>query len=86
MFSYDLPETRRNDRAQLWRALRARKLGLLQLSMWVWPHEVEEAIATELSAAIHPSASIVFLHADICRPDLLVEIEAAGATERRREH
>ena len=45
-----------------------------------------EAIASELCAAIHPSASIVFLHADICRPDLLVEIEAAGATRRRSEH
>ena len=45
-----------------------------------------EAIAAELRAAIHPSASIVFLHADICRTNLLVEIEAAGATERRREH
>ncbi len=45
-----------------------------------------EVIASELCAAIHPSASVVFLQADICRPDLLVEIEAAGATEHHREH
>ena len=39
-------------------------------------------IASELDATIHPVAPIVYLHADICRPDLLVEIEAAGSAKR----
>lgn len=39
--TYDLPETRRKDRQVLWRALRARKLGLLQRSVWLWPHDVQ---------------------------------------------
>jgi len=38
--TFDLPETRRNDRKRLWQALRAHKLGLLQRSVWVWPHDV----------------------------------------------
>jgi DNA-binding transcriptional regulator PaaX len=41
VFGYDLPLPRRKDRQILWRALRARKLGLLQQSIWVWPHDVE---------------------------------------------
>lgn len=44
------------------------------------------AVASELDASIRPVASIVYLHADICRPDLLVEIEAAGAAEQRGGH
>ena len=39
--SYDLPETRRRERRMLWRALRDRKLGFLQRSLWVWTHQVE---------------------------------------------
>jgi phenylacetic acid degradation operon negative regulatory protein len=39
--AFDVPEARRKDRYLLWQALRARKLGLLQGSVWVWPHEVE---------------------------------------------
>ncbi len=38
--TFDLPEVRRKDRQRLWRALRERKLGLLQRSVWVWPHDV----------------------------------------------
>jgi phenylacetic acid degradation operon negative regulatory protein len=38
--TFDLPETRRNDRKRLWQALRAHKLGFLQRSVWVWPHDV----------------------------------------------
>ncbi len=41
VFSFDLPTSRRRDRSNLWRALRAAKFGLLQRSVWVWPHEVE---------------------------------------------
>jgi len=49
-FSYDLPETRKKDRAMLWRALRVRKLGLLQRSMWVWPHDVEPMLLEIVNA------------------------------------
>jgi len=38
---FDLPETRRKDRHRLWRALRARKLGVLQRSVWIWPAPLE---------------------------------------------
>jgi phenylacetic acid degradation operon negative regulatory protein len=43
--TFDLPETQRKERKQLWRALRARKLGLLQRSVWVWPHDVRAMLA-----------------------------------------
>ncbi|MCX7885711.1 MAG: hypothetical protein N3B01_00435 [Verrucomicrobiae bacterium] len=39
--TFDLPERRRAERKRLWQALRARKLGLLQRSVWVWPHDVK---------------------------------------------
>ncbi|MBM3861056.1 MAG: hypothetical protein FJ395_15610 [Verrucomicrobia bacterium] len=38
--TFDLPETQRKERKRLWQALRARKFGLLQRSVWVWPHDV----------------------------------------------
>jgi DNA-binding transcriptional regulator PaaX len=41
VLTFDLPETRRKDRKRLWQALRARKLGLLQRSVWVWPHNLQ---------------------------------------------
>ena len=48
---YDVPETRNLDRRRLWRALHSRKLGLLQRSVWVWPHDfsriLSEIIETE---------------------------------------
>ncbi len=37
-----------------------------------------EAIQGALAAALQPLTPIVYLHADICREDLLVEIEATG--------
>ena len=40
VFAFDLPERRRRDRKRLWQALRSRKLGLLQRSVWVWPHDL----------------------------------------------
>ena len=36
------------------------------------------AIESVLSAALHSSTTIVYLQADVCREDLLVEIEATG--------
>jgi chorismate lyase / 3-hydroxybenzoate synthase len=40
------------------------------------------AIESALSAALHASTSIVYLQADVCREDLLVEIEATGESRR----
>ena len=45
VLTFDLPETRRSDRKRLWQALRAHQLGLLQRSVWVWPHEFEPVLA-----------------------------------------
>ncbi len=50
VFTYDVPESRRRDRYRLWEALRARKLGLLQRSVWVWPHDVKRLLQEVLEA------------------------------------
>jgi phenylacetic acid degradation operon negative regulatory protein len=42
--TFDLPETQRKDRVQLWKALRAHRLGLLQRSVWIWPDELEPVL------------------------------------------
>ena len=39
------------------------------------------AIDTALTAMVPGSASIVYLQADVCREDLLVEIEATGESQ-----
>jgi phenylacetic acid degradation operon negative regulatory protein len=49
-FSFDLPSRHRRDRMVLWRTLRAHKLGLLQRSVWVWPHEVETMLRETIQA------------------------------------
>ncbi len=41
------------------------------------PSDLSEVEAT-LAELLHPAASIVYLQADVCREDLLVEIEALG--------
>lgn len=41
VFSFDLPECRRRDRLRLWRHLREARFGLLQRSVWIWPHDAE---------------------------------------------
>jgi DNA-binding transcriptional regulator PaaX len=50
VFSFDLPVIRRRDRIVLWRALRDRKIGLLQRSVWLWPHEIEPFLNEILQA------------------------------------
>jgi phenylacetic acid degradation operon negative regulatory protein len=44
VLTFDVPEARRRERVVLWQALRARKLGLLQRSVWVWPHDLEPVL------------------------------------------
>lgn len=41
LVTFDIPETRRKDRKTLWRELRFRRLGLLQQSVWIWPHDIQ---------------------------------------------
>ena len=41
------------------------------------PSDLPDVAAT-LAGLLHPAASIVYLQADVCREDLLVEIEAVG--------
>jgi phenylacetic acid degradation operon negative regulatory protein len=45
--AFDVPESQRRSRYNLWRALRTRRFGLLQRSVWVWPHDVT-LILTEM--------------------------------------
>jgi phenylacetic acid degradation operon negative regulatory protein len=47
VITFDLPESQRGDRKRLWQALRARKLGMLQRSVWIWPHDLKP-ILTEI--------------------------------------
>jgi DNA-binding transcriptional regulator PaaX len=44
VLTFDLPAHRKQDRVRLWRALRQRRFGLLQQSVWIWPHEMETAL------------------------------------------
>jgi DNA-binding transcriptional regulator PaaX len=50
VFVFDLPSNREADRAKLWRALRAAKFGLLQRSVWVWPHETEQILRATIES------------------------------------
>jgi phenylacetic acid degradation operon negative regulatory protein len=45
--TFDVPESQRQQRYRLWQALRERKLGLLQRSVWIWPRDVQP-ILTEI--------------------------------------
>lgn len=54
----------------------------LKLKVYVRRPEDLGAIKRALSPRLRPSTSIVFLRADVCREDLLVEIEAAGESPR----
>jgi len=42
--TFDVPEVRRKDRLAVWKALRARKIGFLQRSLWVWPHDLRAVV------------------------------------------
>jgi DNA-binding transcriptional regulator PaaX len=42
--TFDVPEVRRKDRLAVWKALRARKIGFLQRSLWVWPHNLQAVV------------------------------------------
>jgi len=48
--TFDVPENRRKDRKVLWRALRAHRIGLLQRSVWIWPHPLEPIVRRIIKA------------------------------------
>jgi enamine deaminase RidA (YjgF/YER057c/UK114 family) len=54
------------------------RLGALALKVYVRRPADLAVIKAELAAALGDSARIIYLQADICRQDLLVEIEATG--------
>jgi enamine deaminase RidA (YjgF/YER057c/UK114 family) len=62
------------------RVLGARRYSTQALSFKVYVRRPEDlpAIAAEIARAVDPKAPIVYLRADVCREDLLVEIEANG--------
>jgi enamine deaminase RidA (YjgF/YER057c/UK114 family) len=53
-------------------------LNGLKLKVYVRNPSDLPAVETTLSELLNPAASIVYLQADVCREDLLVEIEAVG--------
>jgi DNA-binding transcriptional regulator PaaX len=63
--TFDLPEVRRKDRQNLWRALRARKLGLLQRSVWIWPHPLQPILETIIEAEGVPECFCGFTTRDL---------------------
>lgn len=77
VFGYDLPETRRKDRVALWKALHARKLGLLQRSMWVWPHPVEQLLREIVEAEGIPECFCGFESRQLFLCDDAEVVEAA---------
>ncbi len=53
-------------------------LDALNFKVYVRRPSDLEAIEETLSQSLRSTASVVYLHADVCREDLLVEIEATG--------
>ena len=54
-------------------------LGALKFKVYVREPSDLAAIEAALAASLPPRTSIVYLRADVCREELLVEIEASGA-------
>jgi DNA-binding transcriptional regulator PaaX len=50
VITFDLPMVRQRDRYRLWRGLRARNIGLLQRSVWIWPHDIEPILRDIIKA------------------------------------
>jgi chorismate lyase/3-hydroxybenzoate synthase len=60
-------------------------LDALKLKVYVRQPRDLTAIDAALTAALPGSTSIVYLQADVCREELLVEIEATGDSEREAQ-
>ena len=81
-------ETLTNIEALLWeanRVTRSEEFTLEALACKVYVRHPEDlpVIQAELRAALGPTARAVYLHADICRRDLAVEIEATAMVAPR---
>jgi len=50
VLTFDLPVQQRRERKRLWEALRSYKLGLLQGSVWLWPHDLTPMLAQMIQA------------------------------------
>jgi len=75
LLAYDLPEQRRAERSALSHALRQRKIGLLQWSLWVWPHDLEPILSELLPREVGPRSLCGF----VCDRLYLCEKEAVVA-------
>ena len=53
-------------------------LDSLQYKVYIRDPSDQPAVAAELAATLQTSTRVVYLQADVCRNDLLVEIEASG--------
>ncbi len=76
-------ETVTNIRALVGEANRVLRADLfvperLQYKVYVRHPADLAAVAAEFNAAVHPAAPVVYLNGEVCRSDLLVEIEAVG--------
>lgn len=62
------------------RSIHGRKFlpGALKYKVYVRHRHDQPSIASELGRWLPQSASVVYLQADVCREDLLVEVEASG--------
>jgi phenylacetic acid degradation operon negative regulatory protein len=50
LLTFDVPESRSKDRLKLWRHLRARNVGFLQKSVWIWPRDMNPMLTDILDA------------------------------------
>ena len=74
-----LEEARRMERAAHF------SLGSLAYKAYVRRPEDLAAVRAELTRALAPASRVIYLQADICRQDLLVEIEATGTCALRAD-
>lgn len=71
-FCFDMPADRGSDRSALWRALRERRFGCLQGSLWISPDPVEQ-VRRELKGDRHP-ASLILLEGSPCAGETDAEL------------
>lgn len=50
VLTFDLPARQRTERKRLWQALRSHRVGLLQGSVWVWPHDMTAMLGEMIKA------------------------------------
>lgn len=85
---FDLPMARQRDRYRLWRAFRDRRLGLLQRSAWIWPHDLEPILRNIIHAEGVPECFCGFAARDVflCTDAEIVATAWDWEESRRRQH